>query len=74
MTEINHTETNGTSTHRSNGEKQQQQHPPPVIVQETDDEDDENIAVEELQDLTKIELLELDEETLNSGAEGYVIF
>ena len=44
--------------------------PPPVIVQETDDEDDD--YMNHLHLTTAVELLELDEETLNSGAEGYV--
>ena len=60
--------TNGDKSHDTND------HPPPVIVQETDDEDD--ILQQQQDDLatTAIPLLEIDEETLNSGAEGYVRF
>ena len=69
MTDIDpkHATPNGTT----NGDKQQHHnHPPPVIVQETDDEDD--VIDDVMNGTTAIELLELDEETLNSGAEGYV--
>ena len=60
--------TNGDKSHDTND------HPPPVIVQETDDEDD--ILQQQQDDLatTAIPLLEIDEETLNSGAEGYVLY
>ena len=60
--------TNGDQSHDTND------HPPPVIVQETDDEDD--ILQQQQDDLatTAIPLLEIDEETLNSGAEGYVLY
>ena len=61
--------TNGDKSHDTND------HPPPVIVQETDDEDD--ILQQQQQDdlaTTAIPLLEIDEETLNSGAEGYVLY
>ena len=62
--------TNGDQSHDTND------HPPPVIVQETDDEDDILQQQQQQDDLatTAIPLLEIDEETLNSGAEGYVRF
>ena len=46
-------------------------HPPPVIVQETDDEDDVLPTDAEITSTsTGVALLDVDEETLNSGAEG----
>lgn len=55
----------------SNSNNHQNGHPPPVIVQETDDEDDVLLPTEnEAVTSTAITLLEVDEETLNSGAEG----
>ena len=48
-------------------------HPPPVIVQETDDEDDVLLLptdAEITSTSTGVALLDVDEETLNSGAEG----
>lgn len=50
-------------------------HPPPVIVQETDDEDDVLPTDAEITSTsTGVALLDVDEETLNSGAEGWVVF
>jgi hypothetical protein len=69
-----HDDTNDNQHHlpaETNGEKISHDHPPPVIVQETDDEDD--FLLEPNNDTAAISLLEIDEETLNSGAEGCVI-
>jgi hypothetical protein len=68
---VNGATTSTTHPPTTNG-VDKQNHPPPVIVQETDDEDDVLDGSDDVMNAAAIELLALDEETLNSGAEGYV--